>query len=108
MDNLTLEWTKKSFNGNDVFYIVCQEYGTVGVVEGHVGGVDNFHVSWLYIEPFFRVKKGIKILMQLIRKEIPINDISKITYDCPKRKKTIIHPNRYIGSSFEEFMKTDG
>lgn len=102
MESLTLKWDKKSLNGQDVFYIVCQKYGTVGVVEGTLHEEEDFHISWLYIEPFFRIKNGVKILMQLLKREIPLHNISKITYDCPERSS-----NPHVGSKFEDFMREE-
>lgn len=102
MGSLTLKWDKKSFNGCDVFYIVCTKYGTVGVVEGNLLDNNDLYISWLYIEPFFRLKNGVKILMQLLRKEIPFSNINNITYNCPKRR------NKHIGSSLDDFLAENG
>jgi hypothetical protein len=85
MDSWFLRKTQSISSGVHSFYIESPVYGVVGLLEGffHTGNgtpdgvvkatqadASSFHVSWLYIEPYFRLNTGIKIINTLIKQEI--------------------------------------
>lgn len=113
MRRFSLEFNRTTKEGTEVFYIICKKYGTVGVVEGflydskhallddvsfksfknNTDGKKSFHVSWLFIEPFFRLEKGFKILMYLLKKELPLRrpEINQITYNRGVKLSGLLH-----------------